>query len=92
MTRRTLLCLLPAAAAGWAQEYRNYPRCFPDVLRRLAAEAYTRRVEEMKTLTTASAIEGRRKWARETLWKLIGGMPARTPLNVRTTGLPAKTR
>ena len=86
MTRRSLLCVLPAAATGWAQEYRNYPRCLPDVLRRLAAEAYARRTREMQKLTTAQAIKQRQKWARETLWKLIGGMPERTPLNIRTTG------
>jgi len=87
MTRRTLLSLFPAAAvAGWAQEYRNYPRCLPDVLRRLVAEAYARRVEEMKKLTTAGAAEARQKWARETFWRLVGGVPERTPLNLRTTG------
>jgi len=31
-------------------------------------------------------MEARQKWVRETLWKLIGGMPVRTPLNARTTG------
>jgi dienelactone hydrolase len=86
MTRRSLLCVLPAAATGWAQEYRNYPRCLPDVMRRLAAEAYARRTRELQKLTTAQAIQQRQKWARETFWKLIGGMPERTPLNIRTTG------
>jgi len=87
MTRRSLLSLLPAAAAtGLAQEYRNYPRCLPDVLRGLAAEAYARRLAEIRKLTTADAVGQRQRWARATFWKLIGGMPERTPLNVRTTG------
>jgi dienelactone hydrolase len=86
MTRRSLLCVLPTAAAGWAQRYRDYPRCLPDVLRSLAAEAYARRTVEMRKLATAPAIEFRQKWARATFWKLIGGMPERTPLNIRTTG------
>jgi dienelactone hydrolase len=37
-------------------------------------------------LVSADAIAARQKWVRSTLWKLIGGMPERMPLNARTTG------
>jgi dienelactone hydrolase len=96
MTRRDLLALCGAAAlpvrAG-AQRglppvtpYRDYSRCLPDFLRGLAAQAYARRNRELAKLTTAARIRERQAWARETFWKLAGGMPERTPLNARVTG------
>ena len=66
--------------------YREYAKCFPDAIRMLAAEAYTRRTAQIRKLTSAAAIHERRRWARETFWKIAGGMPSRTPLNTRTTG------
>src|SRR5215472_11293273 len=98
MTRRFLLRALPAAALPYsliAQEtsgadnriaYRNYPRCLPDFLRSLAQDAYTRRTEQIRKLKTAQDIRARQEWARRTFWKLAGGMPERTPLNLKTTG------
>ncbi|HEX8983859.1 MAG TPA: acetylxylan esterase, partial [Bryobacteraceae bacterium] len=66
--------------------YRDYSRCLPDFLRGLASAAYTRRNREIAQLNTAARIRARQAWARETFWKLAGGMPERTPLNARTTG------
>jgi dienelactone hydrolase len=66
--------------------YREYSRCLPNYLRSLAAAAYRRRNAELAKLTTPAAIHTRQRWARETFWKLIGGMPERTPLNARTVG------
>lgn len=98
MTRRSLLQILPAAALPFRTQgqsarreggriaYRDYPRCFPDFLRSLAAEAYTRRTEQIRKLKTAHDIRARQAWARRTFWHLIGGIPERTPLNLRTTG------
>lgn len=96
MTRRRLLSLPAAWAAarqrGFAQAgfpgvaYRDYSRCLPDYLRDLAAQAYQARNREIGKLTSPEAIRKRQRWARETFWKLIGGMPERTPLNARTTG------
>jgi dienelactone hydrolase len=98
MTRRFLLRALPAAALPYsliAQEtsgadnriaYRNYPRCLPDFLRSLAQDAYTRRTEQIRKLKTAQDIRARQEWARRTFWKLAGGMPERTPLNLKITG------
>ena len=49
-------------------------------------EAYERRKAEIRKLTSAAAIHERQRWARETFWKIAGGMPDRTPLKRRTTG------
>jgi cephalosporin-C deacetylase-like acetyl esterase len=66
--------------------YREYARCLPDFLRDLAARHYQARNREIAKLTSAEAIRARQKWVRETFWKLVGGMPRRTPLNIRTLG------
>ena len=66
--------------------YRDYFRCLPDVLDALAARAYEARNQQIATLTTPAAVRRRQQWARETFWKLVGGEPERTPLNVRTVG------
>ena len=83
MTRRELFLTL-AQQVYPGTPYRDYSRCLPDYLRDLAARAYARRNREMAKLTTPDAVRARQKWARETFWKLAGGMPQRTPLNART--------
>lgn len=93
MTRRELLSLpaavtlarMPAKAqSGFpGVAYREYARCLPDFLRDAAARAYQARNREIATLTSPDAIRRRQRWARETFWKLVGGMPQRTPLNTR---------
>jgi hypothetical protein len=77
----------PAARSAFpGTQFHNYARCLPDYLRRLASEAAAKRNAEISKLVSPAAIEARQKWVRATLWKLIGGMPERTPLNARTTG------
>lgn len=66
--------------------YRDYSRCLPDYLTALAREAAQRRDAALAKLTNAAAIAERQRWATQTFWELVGGMPERTPLNVRTTG------
>jgi dienelactone hydrolase len=66
--------------------YRDYARCLPDFLTDLAEAAYKLRNAEIATLTTSAAIRVRQQWVSETFWKLVGGMPERTPLNPRTVG------
>ena len=83
MTRREILAL---ALAPQTVHYRTYSRALPDYLTRLAREAYLRRQRALDALVTKPAIESRQKWARQTFWKLTGGEPARTPLNLRTVG------
>ncbi|MGI8958254.1 MAG: alpha/beta hydrolase family protein [Bryobacteraceae bacterium] len=67
-------------------KFYSYSRCLPDYLSSLAREALERRNSELVKLTSAPAIQARQKWARETLWHLIGGTLERTPLNARVTG------
>jgi dienelactone hydrolase len=94
LSRREALAFA-AMAAGFAPSargqrpagiYRDYSRCLPDYLGTLARQALERRNGELNKLTSAAAIEARQKWVRTTFWKLVGGEPARTPLNARTTG------
>ena len=87
MTRREAIALAIAGAAS-AQEirYRNYSRILPDYLGELAREAYERRKAAILKLRTPDDIRARQAWARETFWKLIGGMPERTPLKTKTHG------
>ena len=66
--------------------FHHYSRCLPDYLRGLAAKAVERRNAELAKLVSPAAVQARQTWARETLWKLIGGIPERTPLNPRATG------
>ena len=66
--------------------YRDYSRCLPDYLRDLAERAYQSRNRAILKLTTPAAIRERQQWVTETFWKLVGGMPDRTPLNARTVG------
>src|SRR5690348_15283572 len=84
MTRRQILSLL--AAPGIRVGYRDYSRCLPDYLRELAQASYLKRNQEIAKLSTPAAIHARQKWVRETLWKLAGGMPQRTPLKTRSFG------
>ncbi len=85
MTRRQFSATLSQAAfPGTA--YRDYSRTMPDYLRRLAQDAYQRRNRALAAITTPAAARSRQQWARETFWKLTGGMPQRTPLNAKVTG------
>jgi len=92
LTRRRVLTSTLACLAAKAQtrypgiQYREYARCLPDYLSRLARDAYEKRNAELAKLTTPDAIHARQRWARETFWSIIGGEPERTPLNARITG------
>lgn len=66
--------------------FHSYSRCLPAYLSRLAREAVERRNAVLAKLISAPAIEARQKWARETLWNLIGGTLESTPLNARVAG------
>ncbi len=101
MTRRQLLTALAAVpplaglrAASTASSptsytgvaYRDYFRCLPDFLDGLAARVYQARNREIAALNSPAAVRRRQQWTRETFWKLVGGAPERTPLNIRTIG------
>jgi dienelactone hydrolase len=77
----------PATGASYpGVVYRDYSRCLPDFLDELAAHAYDVRNRKIVSLTTPAAVRQYRQWARDTFWKLVGGAPQRTPLNVRSVG------
>ncbi len=66
--------------------YRDYSKCLPDYLSAIGHLAYEKRNRDLSRLTTPEAIRARQAWARETLWKIVGGEPERTALNARVTG------
>src|SRR4051812_5956044 len=89
LSRRTLLASAVALTSLRAADpiaYRDYSRCLPDYLAGLAADAYRRRSTRIAKLTTPAAIREYQTWARDTFLKVIGPVPERTPLNVRTVG------
>lgn len=69
-----------------AAEYRDYSRCLPDYITRLANEARVSRDRALAKLNSKKAIEERQAWARATFQKLIGGLPSRTDLNLQVAG------
>jgi len=95
ITRRRLIgsaCAFAASRMGAqtrttpAIAYREYARCLPDYLSALAADAYERRNARVASVTTASAVREYQGWARHTFGQLIGPLPAKTLLNLRTMG------
>ncbi len=77
-------CLATRCCAG--AEYRDYSRCLPDYITRLAGEARGRRDRALSKLNSPKAIEERQTWVRSTFLKLIGGLPSRTDLNLQLAG------
>ncbi len=77
---------IATAASYPGVAYRDYSRCLPDFLDELAAHAYEARNQKIFALTTPAAVRQHQQWSRETFWKLVGGAPERTPLNVRSVG------
>lgn len=87
MTRRTALAIALGSLSNAAEiRYRQYARCLPDYIARLAREAHAKRNADLAKLTTPVAIKQRQTWVRETFWKLVGGRPDNTPLNIKTIG------
>jgi hypothetical protein len=66
--------------------YRPYHRCLPDFLEELVAQAREVRDRRLAGIRTAEDVAACRAWVRETFWRLVGGMPERTPLNPRVAG------
>src|SRR5260370_771211 len=92
LSRRELLLLSMGAWRAWPQSaypgtaYRDYSRCLPDYLRKLAREAFERRNSEIAKLSTPAAIATRQRWVTEPFCQITGGKPERTPLRPRTLG------
>ena len=69
-----------------AADYRDYSRCLPDYITRLANEARVRRDDALSKLNTPGAIQERQSWARSTFQSLIGRFPSKTDLNLQLAG------
>ncbi len=69
-----------------AADYRDYSRCLPDYITRLANEARIRRDGALSKLSSPGAIQQRQAWVRLTFQNLIGGLPSRTDLNLQLAG------
>ena len=90
MDRRRFVATGGAALAGLALRAqtgdRDYARCLPDYLASLAAEARSRRNQKLGALHTTADIRNYQSWARATFTRLVGTLPERSPLNIRTVG------
>jgi pimeloyl-ACP methyl ester carboxylesterase len=64
-------------------KFHAYSRCLPDYLSGLAHQAAETRNTALAKLVSPMAIQDRQKWARQTLWTLIGGTPERSALKAR---------
>lgn len=92
-----VLLLLPALAAQDnlnflanhtdAGEIRGQ---FPAYLKRLAQEALARREKKIEAIRTTADLAARRTYTRERILASLGGLPERTPLNARVTGVIEK--
>lgn len=83
LTRRDLIALFAPAVSI---PYRDYARCLPDHLAELAQAAWRRRESAITELTSPPAVARRQEWVRDTFWRLIGGKPEISPLNLRQIG------
>src|SRR5258708_6698512 len=66
--------------------YRNYPRCLPNYLRRLASAAREKRDANLARIVSAQAVHDRQRWVRKTLLDLIGAFPEKSDLNAKVAG------
>jgi dienelactone hydrolase len=93
LTRRRMIAATLAAPALRAQiGYRDYARCLPDYLSSLAAAVYSRRNQRLAALRTPADIRSYQAWARTTFTRLVGTLPERSPLNIRTLGAIERAR
>lgn len=88
-TRRAFLWGALSAPSLWPfaeVPYRNYSRCLPDFLRRVAAAAAAKREADLGKIRSAEDVKERQRWVRQTLAQLIGAFPEKTELNAKVTG------
>ncbi len=81
-----LLAGTPLRAEYPGISYRPYHRCLPELLEALVAQAREIRDQRLAAIRTPEDVAACRLWVRETFWRLVGGIPERTPLNTRVTG------
>jgi cephalosporin-C deacetylase-like acetyl esterase len=79
---------LTVAAPSFHREYWND---WPAYLTESIEKARERRLAILRKITSRGLAEERVSFVREQVWKLIGGQPERTPLNVQSAGTLNKT-
>ena len=73
------------AAPGAATETRDFWNDWPAYIKREMNAARTRRLAKLAQVRTAEQATARAQEVRESLWKILGGRPEKTPLNARVT-------
>lgn len=68
-------------------EFHDIRKMLPSQLMREAGEHLRHRAAAVEGMSTLDAVAARRKLVRATLLESIGGLPERTPLNPRITGV-----
>jgi cephalosporin-C deacetylase-like acetyl esterase len=67
-------------------EARNLRQMLPNHVNGLARVALGARSEKIASLTSPKALQARKQYVRERILASLGGLPERTPLNVRPVG------
>jgi len=69
------------------EEFRTIRQMLPEHVYRLAQACLEQRRPKIAALTSAEALEARKKYVRERILAALGGLPERSPLNVRKVGV-----
>jgi len=69
------------------EEFRSIRKMLPDSLKEIAFRHLAEREKRVAGLNTREEIEARRRLIRETILREIGGLPERSPLNPKVTGV-----
>src|SRR5271157_6033724 len=88
MRRPTVLLLFAslAMAADPPNVARGPESMLDDYLIAVARPYWEARSQAVAGLRTPAQVEERQRWARRRFIELLGGLPAKTPLNPRLTG------
>ena len=68
-------------------DFREIRNMLPAYLNRAAMRQLADREREVAQLSTAQEVAARRAYIRERMLRALGGLPERTPLNARVTGV-----
>jgi cephalosporin-C deacetylase-like acetyl esterase len=69
------------------EEFRSIRKMLPDSLKAIAFRHLAEREKRVAGLSTRAEIESRQRVIRETILRAIGGLPERTPLHPKVTGI-----
>jgi cephalosporin-C deacetylase-like acetyl esterase len=69
------------------EEFRSIQKMLPDSLKAIAFRHLAEREKRVAGLNTRAEIEARQRLIRETILRAIGGLPERTPLHPKVTGI-----